>query len=316
MRPSTRCLLALLACVAGVSAQTAGRVSAVRVYRGQALVTRTVEFTAQAGPQELVVGELPERLLPESLYATGDGGLVVRAVRYRAEAVAEEPREEVRLLDQEIAAKQDEIERIRAERDVLEQQGKYLDKLENFVAPTASAELSKGVLDAEALMKMTQFAFEQRAQIATKRLEYGRQEKQAQEALTVLGRKRQALVGSDSRLRRQAVVFLEAPKAGPARLDLNYLVSGVGWSPAYVARLNGAMDKLMLEYHAVVTQFSGEDWTNVELVLSTGSVAMQANTPMLAPLYVGLTEAGGDGADDAREYAAQRRELEEQIRGT
>ena len=61
----------------------------LRVYRGQALVTRQVDFQAQVGAQELVVTGLPERIVPDSLYATADQGVVIRAVRYRAAAVSE-----------------------------------------------------------------------------------------------------------------------------------------------------------------------------------------------------------------------------------
>jgi len=59
----------------------------VRAYRGQALVTRTVSFDAVAGPQQVVVADLPSRLVPESLYATGDDNLTIRATRFRASAL-------------------------------------------------------------------------------------------------------------------------------------------------------------------------------------------------------------------------------------
>ena len=61
----------LLPVVAGSAfAQTTGTVSAVTVYQGQALVTRDVRFEAVQGPQEFT-GELPEMIVPDSLYATG-----------------------------------------------------------------------------------------------------------------------------------------------------------------------------------------------------------------------------------------------------
>lgn len=303
-------LLALLP----ATAQSAGRITAVRVYRGQALVTRSIDFTAVAGGQDVVVTGLPQQVIPNSMYATGDGNVVIRAVRYRAEAVSEEPRDEVRELDQKLADLERQLGRNTAMGQVIEKQLAYLDKLENFVAPTATAELSKGVLDAEQLIALTKFSLEQRGELTEKQLENQEEAKQLQADRAVLMRQRQALAGGGASSVREAVVFLEAREGGPATIELNYMVGAVSWGPAYIARLDGD-GKLLLEYHAIVSQLSGEDWNEVELILSTGSRAMQADAPVLSPLWVALTAGELDDKPvDAKDYANQRRELEEQLR--
>jgi len=297
------------------TAQEAGRITAVRVYRGQALVSRRIDFTATAGGQDLTVTGLPQQVIPNSMYATGDGKVVIRAVRYRAEAVSEEPREDVRQLDQKLADLESKVARNEALGLVIEKQLAYLDKLENFVAPTASAELSKGVLDAEQLIAMTRFSLEQRGELTEKQLENQAEAKQLEAEGEVLLRQRQALAGGGASSVREAVVFLEAREGGPATVELNYMVGAVSWGPAYIARLDAA-GKLLLEYHAIVSQLSGEDWNNVALTLSTGSRAMQADAPVLAPLWVGLSSGELDDKPvDAKDYANQRAELEEQLRG-
>ena len=89
----------------------AGRVTAVTLYRGQALVTRAVPVEAPAGAVELLVGDLPQQTLAESLFAEGSEGLAVRAVRFRTRAVGQEPREEVRKLDEQIEAVEAKVAR-------------------------------------------------------------------------------------------------------------------------------------------------------------------------------------------------------------
>ena len=79
-----------------------GRVEAVTVYRGQALVTRVIEVDLGGGTTELVVTELPERIVAGSLYATAEGDTTVRAVSFRSRAVEQEPRPEVRELQDQI----------------------------------------------------------------------------------------------------------------------------------------------------------------------------------------------------------------------
>ena len=60
---------------------TEGRVTAVTLYRGQALVTRTVDVDGPTGSQELVVGGLPEQIVGGSLYAEAGEALEIRAGR-------------------------------------------------------------------------------------------------------------------------------------------------------------------------------------------------------------------------------------------
>jgi len=303
-------LLALLP----ATAQETGRITAVRVYRGQALVTRQIDFTATAGGQDLTVSGLPQQVIPNSMYATGDGNVVIRAVRYRSDAVSEEPRDEVRELDQKLEDVDSRIARNTAMGQVIQKQLDYLDKLENFVAPTATTELSKGVLDSEQLIALAKFSLDQRGELTESQLSNQEEAKKLQAERTVLMRQRQALAGGGASSVREAVVFLEAREGGPATVELNYMVGATSWGPAYIARLDNA-GKLLLEYHAIVSQLSGEDWDNVDLTLSTGSRAMQADAPVLSPLWVALTAGELDDKPvDAKDYANQRRELEEQLR--
>ena len=55
--------------------ESPGKVDAVTVYRGQAIVTRLVDIPAPAGLHELVVSDLPEQVLPASLYAESADGV-------------------------------------------------------------------------------------------------------------------------------------------------------------------------------------------------------------------------------------------------
>ncbi len=79
-----------------------GRVTAVTLYRGQAQVTRAIPIDGEASSMEIVVGDLPEQVVPNSLFAEGGDAVEIRAVRFRERAVGEEPREEVRQLDRDV----------------------------------------------------------------------------------------------------------------------------------------------------------------------------------------------------------------------
>jgi len=307
----------LLPIVAGSAfAQTTGTISAVTVYQGQALVTRDVRFEAVQGPQEFTVRELPEMIVPDSLYATGNDNLTIRAVRYRASAVAEDVRPEVKAIDDQIKAKEGELRKVESQIAVLETRSGFLDNLERFAAEKVTTELDKGTLNPAALTETAQFIFQQRDEIATKTLELADSRETITEEIEVLQRQRAELAGTGNSTVREAALFVDAAQAGPATLKLSYLVAGVGWAPAYSARLNDKHDIVSLQYHALVTQMSGENWPQVNLTLSTSNPDMRAAAPILSPLQIALVTGGEEGAqrEDAQTYAETKQRLQQQMR--
>jgi hypothetical protein len=69
---------------AAADESVSGRVTDVTLYDGQAMVTRTIPVDATKGSVEIVAGDLPEQLLPDSLFAEGSEEVEIRAVRFRS----------------------------------------------------------------------------------------------------------------------------------------------------------------------------------------------------------------------------------------
>lgn len=270
-----------------------GRIESVILYRGQALVTRLLPVDAPAGTIELVVRDLPEQILPDSLYGSAEEGVQVRAVRYRTREVDQAPRDEIRELDEQIEGVERDIRKNQDRQGALAGRMAYLDKLGNFVAPTAQIEMSKGVLNAKTLKELTLFIFEERAEREDAIFDLKEEQKELQKNLDLLRRNRQKLTRGGSRVEREALVFLEKPQPGLTGLRLSYLVNNASWSPAYNLRASGEMDKVEVEYNALVRQISGEDWEGVALTLSTASPLMTSDAPALAPLLISLTTPRG-----------------------
>lgn len=269
-----------------------GKVVEVTLYRGQALVTREVPLPAGKGENELVVSNLPEQILPDSLFAESGDAVEIRAVRYRNRPVGEAPREEVRKLDEAMQTANDEIAANQQMQQLMQKRMEYLDKLEGFVAPTAKAELSKGVLDAVALEKVTTFSFTQRSEVATEMLKLAQQARDLQKKLNLLQRERAELTAGATNNVREAVLFVLKKADAAETIRLSYLVASCGWSPTYTVRAEGERKAAEIECNALIQQVTGEDWNRVKLTLSTASPALAAAGPGLAPFHVGLRTGG------------------------
>lgn len=266
-----------------------GKVTHVTLYRNQAMVTRTIDLESGEGNSQIVVGNLPENIVADSLFAEGSEAVEIRAVQFRTRAVGDSPREEVRALQEKIQAAQDSLALNQKSVELLAKQSAYLDKLEGFVAPTATTEMSKGVLDAESLERVTTFSFQKREEIAEKQIQLAKEQRELNATLQLLNRQLGEISNGSSKTVREAVLFIQKHDDSEQEIRLNYLVNQCGWSPTYTIRSTEGAENARLEYNGLIHQMSGENWENIQLTLSTASPALSASSPGLAPLHVTLT---------------------------
>ncbi|MCP4701953.1 MAG: mucoidy inhibitor MuiA family protein [Gammaproteobacteria bacterium] len=311
-------LLAILSVVGGTAAAgdklggINGKVTEVTLYRGQARVIRSIPVEGGPGSLELTVTDLPREIVRTGLFAEAPPGVEVRAVRYRSRAVKEEPREEVRKLDEQLENLRDQAAFNRHSLQLVEKQQAYLDKLENFTASTAAADLSRGVLDADALEKISNFSFQQRETALAKLTGLKKEARLLNMRISVLERQRGKLTAGSSRTVHEAVLFLEKKTADPTSVQLTYLVNQCGWSPNYNFRADSGSHEVLVEYNAVIHQMSGENWDDVSLTLSTASPSLSATGPGLAPFQVALVKGEKSGGDlDLTEMRTRLRSIQD-----
>ena len=265
-----------------------GRVVSVTVYQGQAMVTRDLDVAGAHGLLEVVVTNLPESIVPGSLFAEPSDGVEIRSVRYRERPIEADVRQEVRDLDEKILAVQDQLASIAQERKLLDQRKEYLTRLEQFSADTSQHELKHGVLNAETLKDLSGFLFAERERMSSRELEIAHAERTHNKTNELLARQRETVAAGSARTVREAAVFINVPQAGAAKFRLSYLVNNASWSPSYNLRATAARDQIIVEYNASIQQMSGEEWNDVDMVLSTATPSLVAKAPSLEELAIKL----------------------------
>jgi hypothetical protein len=304
-------LAGLLAAPSLASTQTPGKIDAVTVYRGQAVVTRAVELPrvlpAAAGTvQEIVVTDLPAHLRPESLHAETTPGVQIRSVTYRTRPVVQDTREEVRAIDARIEELQARLSVNARKVSLLGEDRAYLASLQGFIAPTATVEMTRGVLNAETIEKLSGYLIKQRAALAETELSLAAEAKKHNSDLEQAQRERRVTTAGSSRTVHEAVVLLTQTPDAPGTLRLRYLVDGATWDPSYNVRsASDKADSVTVEYYASISQMSGEDWSDVAITLSTATPSLIASAPRLTPLTISLAASPGQeplplAYDDAR----------------
>jgi len=89
-------------------------------------------------------------------------------------------------------------------------------------------------------------------------------------------------------------VDVDALQQGVVTVGLRYQVFGAQWWPTYNARLDEASEQVSLEYFGIVAQSTGEDWEEVDLMLSTADPSVSGALPQLSSWYLGRDTYGFD----------------------
>lgn len=269
-----------------------GKISNVTVYRGQALVTRTINTELPEGNTQLTVQGLPGKIIPESLFAQTSEDIKVLSVRYRERAVRNDIREEVRELDEKIENLETEIHQTERKKQHLDHQWSMFVKLRDFTVSAAESDLNRGLLTFKPIRDLTNLIQQEGGNYIEKTLAFEEQLKELNEELELLNRKRSQLDSGRTHTEREAVLYIKNNKGKKqAGIELNYLVNAANWTPQYNLRAEKDNSQILVEYNAVVNQTSGEDWTKANIKLSTAEPAMVAAAPTLDPLEVKLTRA-------------------------
>ncbi|MBK6521342.1 MAG: DUF4139 domain-containing protein [Bacteroidia bacterium] len=93
--------------------------------------------------------------------------------------------------------------------------------------------------------------------------------------------------GEEERVDYRVIVHLIADQAGQANLNFNYYITNAGWTPSYDLRALSTEQNVKLTFKAQIHQQSGNDWSNVKLVLSTANPNRSYALPQLSPWYLG-----------------------------
>lgn len=275
------------------------RVHAVTVYRAGALVTRRATLTRleDGYPEAVRVTGLPLALDDGSVRArieVVEGGELPVATGLRialdvpdAGAPTEPPQ------DAEIAAAKRRVMEIQARREQLTAELEGLRALKSPPRPAGKEGEPPPPVPTTARLALASFRHEELEKRQAEWRQSGLELQRAQEALADLEeRKRRATTARPARaneLRKSAVIALgsRAARAAQAWIDVEYLVPGARWLPAYALELDAACTRGTLAVRALVCQRTGEDWPGVALKLSTAHPQAWAELPELTSVRIG-----------------------------
>lgn len=257
------------------------RVDSVTIYPGLATVTRQVTLDLPEGQHEVLVPGLPQALGSDGLRIAAPGQVRVGAVNLafdrlpvtpdQASTAVQAARAEVERLEDVLRERDVAIAEIRLRVQAAEDQIAFLQSLSQA---SAGDNLSTAAIsDIQALAQMvgteilalrsTAFVAEQEAQDAIRA---------RQDDVDALDDARRALDAVLAPEEQGSVLTftVEAAAAGEVTFDISTTENLANWAPVYDMHLTtGDAPRVDIDRAVVVSQNTGQDWQDVQLILST-----------------------------------------------
>lgn len=284
----------------------------VTLYPWGASVTRIVDVNAPAGTHEIVIPGLGDSVDPASLRVGGTdlviGAISVQQDRASPADPARSPEylaalEQVRRLELALTERENRIAAIRARVAAAEDVVAFMLALaesDGFDSSDLAGTLT--TVRAQILSaRQDAIAAETEAAAAEQGLD---EEKEALErARTLLESLRQAGPGN------RALVIAVESGGTPAQLEITGFSQGASWNPIYDLRLERDAGTMTLDRGFLITQWTGEDWQDVNLTLSTARPAEQTQPGTLHPWFPRLRDPADEAILQQAAPAARERSM-------
>jgi len=265
-------------------------IEGVTVYPDRARVVRQGTLELDKGLHVLIISELPLQINADSLRVAARGTARARLLGVQAQRsfFSETPVEQIRRLERQVEALQDDLKKLDAQVELTRQNRQVLDKLAGHTEMYAAA-LAAGEMSVEAQLALLEGLSTRSGQLDDVLQSLAVRRRELERELQKLTKELEQQRSTRPRERYQAYVEIEVLQPGELTIELSYIVSRAQWRPFYDLRLveGDGLPTLEIGYLAQVRQNTGESWDSVDLTLSTARPAMARTLPELDPWFIG-----------------------------
>ena len=256
------------------------KISDITVFLANAQVTREAKSRIEAGKTNLVLTGLTAQLDPQSIQVSGKGNFIILGTRHRLNYLTELNTPKA------LQVLKDSIEYFQRQIGLEQSQKEILNKEEQMLLSNQKIGGSNQNVTVAELKAMADFYRGRLGEIVISRLRQEDKIKRLNERLA----RAQAQYNSQnelySRNTSEIIVSVSAEAATVVEIELKYVVASAGWYPVYDLRAANSSSPLQLNYKANVFQFTGEEWKNVHLKLSTANPNLSGLKPELLTQYL------------------------------
>ncbi|MCH8553646.1 MAG: mucoidy inhibitor MuiA family protein [Schleiferiaceae bacterium] len=248
------------------------KIDEVTVYLEGAIITRVANHQLNTGVSELLFIDFPPNLNSELIQVKADNSIKILDVNYRLLTSEEKTQKSLHSLNEK-------AKKLREESDQIAVKQAALQTDLNFIQDRNTLYRNNDNPTAQQMREMDGYLSQRRLTIRTEMLTLQQKQEQLNESLQKINAEIKETTLANLSATYVLAVRVEATSAGRKNFTINYYTPQAGWVPSYQVRVANLTAPISFELTASVDQESGEDWSDVQLKLSTGNPSVGADIP-------------------------------------
>ncbi len=267
--------------------EVSSKIKAVKVYKRNAQISRTANFTSKAGTQEIVLTGISTLIVPSSLQIQfSNSNSVLLSVKY-----------ENNYLQSKVNNKNAEKRQTQLE-DLVDQQATITDKRNSLngmleiLAKNQDLGGGNASFTPQQVVELSNVYEAKYLDIQKNLRALEKREQPIKEQISKLSKQLGEMNARFNKPSGNIILQVSSTSATAVTIDCKYIVNNAGWTPLYDLRSKGITENVQLNYNANIYQNTGVDWEDASIIVSTGNPSQNNNRPILNPLYADFYKDG------------------------
>lgn len=257
------------------------KITDVTVFLSGAEVHRTAKVSLHNGSNVITFDQLSPYINVNSIQVKAKSkGVTIVSVNHQSNYLKDNTN------DARLESINDSIEEVTLKRDIrLGHEKVYLEE-KSLLISNKSMKGENVSIDPEDLMDMADLFRTRLLELETKLLDIKLQVAELNNELNRLLQQRSLLQQGKVKNTKEIIVNASASGNITATFEITYVMTQASWIPKYDIRSEDISQPVSLTYKADVYNYSGYDWNNVNITLSTGNPSIDNTQPYLSSWHL------------------------------
>jgi len=268
------------------------KVTGVTVFNDRAEVNREVKVEIEKGEHILKFRDIPSVIDENSIKVDGKGEAIIKDVSIKKIFLLDSYQKNLKELYSQKESLVDNIEKLEKKSLRIEKEKSLIDSISHRITTLSQKENRN--LDLELNMnrwiEMIDFYRGKLKVLDEEEYLLNKELKELNKELKKIKNQINNSGDIGQKYNYEVKVTVEAKESGEILLNLSYIVYSASWKPIYDVRVLSEEKRVNITYNATVTQNSAEDWSDVNIKLSTAKPSIGGSHPKLTAWHLHKVE--------------------------
>ncbi len=265
------------------------------IYENKAIIKRSVKINLKKGINTFIIKDIPVNLLENTIIVYNpvkNSPFFIKEYEIKHEIIKSEENAQLKKLKNKLKELKNRLKRYKDEKMVIELNINFYknlyEKYPSVIPQDKNSDKENFVrkIDINNLEAFLNFLHKGIQENYIKLRELEEKIKNTKEDIKVIESQIDYFQREETKAIKVLNIKIESQKDTTGIIYIKYVTPAAFWYPVYEFLYTGKSDIIKGKFYAVVSQYTGEDWNNIKLIIATGSPLFDITLPEPIPWIV------------------------------